>query len=496
MKLVTRQDLDTSKDLLVLGLFSDDKDYYKDLNPLIHKKVSSALKNKTFDDKLGSCVRVMADDSLYDEVLVISLGKSDKFSAENLRRALSIGVNHCKSLRIKGFTTNIAQLALRVLSARVIGLACGESCALSSYIFNKHSQKSKDNIELNEVVFSWVESKSKKVFQDNLVSGQIIGESTNFAKDLVNEPACVVNPQFLEDEAKRLAKSSLLSLKVFKKKDLEKLGLNLLLAVGKGSEVDPRMLVLDYKGASSKKIDTVLLGKGITFDTGGYNIKPTGYMFDMKSDMGGAAAVFGTIRALTFLKPKINVSFVVPLAENMVSSKAYRPSDIIKAFNGKSVEVINTDAEGRLILADALSFASKQYKGASLIDIATLTGASVIATGHVVAPMVGNNSELLNELKRAGDMSGDRVWEFPFFEDYFDWMDSDVADVANLSKKFNRSAGVIQGGVFLSKFVGDSAWVHIDIGGTAYLGEKSFYNQKYATGAGVRLFAYLLNKLN
>lgn len=493
MKLVVKKDLDTSKSLLVLGLFSDNKDYYKDLNPLVHKKIVSAVKNKTFDDKLGSNIRLMVDDSLYDEVLVVSLGRSAEFSCEGLRRALSVGVDHCKSLRIKGFTTNIAQLSRTVLSEKVIGLACGESCALSSYVFNKYSQRSKDNIDLDEIVFSWDDSRSQKTFLDNLTKGQIIGESANFAKDLVNEPACVASPEFLEKEARKLAKSPLLSLKVLKKKDLERLGLNLIVSVGRGSAFDPCMLVLDYKG-SSKKAETVLLGKGITFDTGGYNIKPTGYMFDMKSDMGGAAAVLGTIRALTLLKPKISTSFIIPLAENMVSSKAYRPSDIIKAFNGKSVEIINTDAEGRLILADALSFASKNYKGASLIDIATLTGAAVVATGHVVSPMVGNDEALLAKLKGAGDMSGDRVWEFPFFSDYFDWMDSDVADVANLSKKFDRSAGMIQGGVFLSKFIGDSNWAHIDIGGTAYLKENFFYNQKYATGAGVRLFTYFLNK--
>lgn len=492
MKLLAKPELDTKKKLLVLGWFNDKKDYYKELNPTIHNKIQTALKNKTFTEKLGSTLKTMINESMYEEVLVVSIGSAKELTSEGVRRALSKGVNHCKSLRIKGFTTNIAELATPHIPVEKIGLSCGESALLSSYSFIKYTQKAKEEVKIEEIVFSWKEQKTIKKFTEYLVKGQIIGEATNYAKDLINEPACVAHPKYLEEEAKKLAKNSNLTLKVLNRKELEKKGMNLLVAVGKGSAHEPRMLIFDYKG-SPKKPDTVLLGKGITFDTGGYNIKPTGYMEEMKQDMGGAAAVLGTIKALTMLKPKISVSFIVPLAENMISSKAYRPSDIVQGYNKKTVEVLNTDAEGRLILADALSFAAEKYKGARLIDIATLTGAAAIATGHVVAPMVGNNSDLLSNLKRAGDASGDRVWEFPFYEDYQDWMDSDIADVSNISKKNDRYAGMITGGVFLSKFINDSNWVHIDIGGTAYLKEAAFYNQKYATGAGVRLFCYYLN---
>ncbi|MCC7574522.1 leucyl aminopeptidase [Candidatus Woesearchaeota archaeon] len=494
MKLSVKKDLDASKKLLVLGFFSDDKDYYKDLNSLVHQKIVSALNNKTFNEKIGSTIRLMINDSVYDEVLVVSLGSSNDLSSEVVRRALSRGVNHCKSLRIKGFTTNIADLVrVKNLEVNKIGLACGESVVLSSYVFNKYSSKAKDNVDLDEVVFSWSDSKSLKKFSDFLNKGSMIGESTNFAKNLVNEPACVASPAYIESEAKKLAKNSSLSLKVFQKKDLEKLGMNLILNVGKGSDFAPRLLVLEYKGGSNSS-SHVLVGKGITFDSGGYNIKPTGYIEDMKQDMAGAAAVLGTFRALTLLKPKISVSAIIPLAENMISNNAYRPGDIIKSHNGKSVEILNTDAEGRLILADALSYATKKYKGACFIDIATLTGAAGFVTGHLATPMIGNNNKLLDDLKVAGLESFDRVWELPFFEDYHEWMDSDVADYSNISKKFDRSAGVITGGVFLSKFVGDEKWVHLDIGGTAYLKEPIFYNQKYASGAGVRLLTYLLNK--
>ncbi|MFP4567527.1 MAG: leucyl aminopeptidase family protein [Candidatus Woesearchaeota archaeon] len=493
MKLVVKKELDTSKKLLVLGLFSDDINYYKDLNPFIQSKIDLALKNKTFKHKFGSTLKLMVSDSLYDNVLVVSLGDSKNLSAEIIRRVLSRGVNYSKSLKVDGFTTNIAELAhLKKLDIKSLGLACGESCALASYSFIKYSKKSEEDVALKEVVFSFSDEKEGKLLSNFLSKGLIVGESTNYAKDLVNEPACVVTPAFLEGEAKKLAKSSLLSLKVFSSAELKRLGFNLISAVGGGSATPPRMLVFDYKN-SSKKSEFVLLGKGITFDTGGYNIKPTGYMEEMKYDMGGAAAVLGTIRALTLLKPKISASFVIPLAENMISSKAYRPSDIVLSHSGLSVEVLNTDAEGRLILADALSYASKKYKGAKFIDVATLTGAAVIATGHVVAPMMGNNSDLLESLSFAGLDSGDRVWEFPFFEDYQDVMDSDIADLSNISKKLDRAAGSITAGVFLSKFVNGEKWAHIDIAGTAFLKESFFYNQKYATGAGVRLFSYLLN---
>ena len=492
MKLVVKKELDVKKDLLVLGLFSDNKDAYKDLNPFVHKKLMGAFENKSLSDSLGSNLRVIASDSLYDEILVVLLGDSKKVTSEAVRRALSRGVNHCKSLKITSFTTNLAELFLPHLDVKKLALACGEACSLSNYSFDKYSKKAKENKKIEEVVFSLGDLKNQKVFSDYLAKGQMLGDATNYAKDLVNEPACVVNPDFLEVEAKKLAKSPLLSLRVIKGKELDKLGFNLITAVGKGSAVEPRMLVFDYKN-SQKKPDKVFLGKGITFDTGGYNIKPTGFMEEMKYDMAGAAAVLGTICALTLLKPKISASFVIPLAENMVSSKAYRPSDIVLSHSGKTVEVLNTDAEGRLILADALSFATKNYKGASFIDIATLTGSAVICTGHVVAPMVGSDSGLLKDLSSAGKSSGDRVWEFPFFDDYMDWMDSDIADLANISKKFDRSAGTITAGVFLSKFVDGAKWVHIDIAGTAFFKEPFFYNQKYATGFGVRLFTYFLN---
>ncbi len=492
MKLVVKKDLDTSKNLLVLGWFSDDKNFYEDLNPVVHKKISVALKNKSFSEKLGSTTRLMVTDSLYEEVLVVSLGSSKKFCVEGVRRALSRGVLHAKSLKLDGFTTNIAELAIsKGLGVEEVGLACGESCVLSNYNFNKYSSKAKDEVFIKSISFSY--SADSKKLSSALIKGSKIGEATNYAKELVNEPACVVNPSFLEKEAKSLAKDSNVSLRVLRKKDLEKKGMNLILAVGQGSADEPRVLVLDYKG-SNKKPDHVILGKGITFDTGGYNIKPTGFIEEMKYDMGGAAAVFGVIKALSLLKPKISVSFVIPLAENMVSSKAYRPSDIIKAMNGKTVEVLNTDAEGRLILADALSYASEKYKGASLIDVATLTGATVVALGHFATSLISNDSSLSESLELAGHSSGDRVWELPFFEDYQSLMDSDIADVSNLSKKFGRSAGVITGGVFLSKFIGDAKWAHLDIGGTAYLKEPFFYNQKYATGAGVRVLTYFLNK--
>lgn len=490
MRLLAKNELDTTKKLLVLGWFSDDKNHYEKTNPEVHKKIMSSLKNKTFSDKLGSATRLAINDSVYEEILIISLGEKNKTEPDSIRRALSKGVNYAKQHKYESFTTNISELATPYMKIEDLGLACGESSVLSNYAFNKYSSKAKDEVRVKEIVF--LQTKKQKEFSENLTKGKIIGEATNYTKELVNEPACIANPSYLEQEAKKLAKNPLISLKVLKKKDLEKRGMNLILSVGKGSVNEPRMLILEYKGSKNKEINYAILGKGITFDSGGYNIKPTGYMEEMKSDMAGAAAVLGVAKATAELKTKMNISFIIPLAENMISSKAYRPSDIIKAMNGKTVEIINTDAEGRLILADALSYAEKKYKNATLIDIATLTGASVFATGHFAAPIVGNDSSLINNLKTAGFKSGDRLWELPFFEDYQELMDSDIADVANISKKFDRSAGVITGGVFLSKFINGAKWAHIDIGGTAFLKEAFFYNQKYATGSGVRVLTYFI----
>ena len=282
-------------------------------------------------------------------------------------------------------------------------------------------------------------------------------------------------------------------IKVLGEKEMKKLGMNALLTVNKGSSNPPKLIIIEYK--NGKGPFTAILGKGITFDTGGINIKPTGYIEDMKMDMGGAAAVLGTMKAIAEMNVKKNVLGVIPICENMINGSATRPGDIVTAYNGKTIEVKNTDAEGRLILADALAYTEDKYKPKTMIDLATLTGSVIIGLGYYVSGMVTNNDELGRKLEESGNASYDRVWKLPFFEEYQDDMDGDITDLKNLSGKADpRAGGAITAAVFLSKFVEKSSWAHIDIAGTAYLKEPRTYHQKYATGAGVRILTYYLLK--
>ena len=286
-------------------------------------------------------------------------------------------------------------------------------------------------------------------------------------------------------------------MRVLQQEDLLKEGLNALYGVGVGSSIPPRLIILEYDGCnknageSAQKI--ALVGKGITFDSGGYNLKMTNYIETMKYDMAGAGAVLGVLKAAAQLGLKKHLIGVIPTAENLVSGSAQKPGDIVRAYNGKTIEITNTDAEGRLILADALSYTEEKYNPAVMIDVATLTGACVVAFGYYAAGLMGKDKELLRELSCAGDMSGDRVWEMPFYEEYHDWMDGSISDLRNTTGRGKGyEGGSILGGVFLSKFVSNAKWAHIDIAGTGFLVEDSDYAQKGATGAGVRALMYWL----
>ena len=360
-------------------------------------------------------------------------------------------------------------------------------------MFDKYKSKKDDKIDI-AANFQY-EDKQSKDFVAGFNEGKTIAESTNYAKNLVNEPPVFVTPEYIEKQASKL-KSNNTTITVLNRKDMEKLGLNLILAVSSGSDKPAKLIIIKYNGAGKEKY-TAIAGKGITFDSGGYDIKPSGQFADMKCDMSGAAAVLGTIMVAQQLGIKKNILGVIPSCENLVNGSAYKPGDIIKAYNSKTVEIGNTDAEGRLILADAIAYVEKNYSPETIIDLATLTGACIIALGFYTSGLISNNKELTKKLFDAGNDSYDRVWELPFFEEYQDNMDGDISDLKNMSTKGKgREAGAITAAVFLSKFVDleKTAWAHLDIAGTAFLAEPKEYNQKYASGAGVRLLSYYFMK--
>jgi leucyl aminopeptidase len=316
--------------------------------------------------------------------------------------------------------------------------------------------------------------------------GEAIGQGHQYARGLQMLPPNVCTPAYLAEQATEMAARHGFKLTVLDRPALEKEGMNALLAVASGSAADPRFIVLEYQGADGPPV--VLVGKGVTFDTGGISIKPAPSMEEMKYDMSGAAAVLGAFEALGRLKPKLHAVALVPSAENMPDGKSYRPADVVKSHFGKTIEVVNTDAEGRLLLADALSYA-RRFKPACVLDAATLTGAIVICLGPVAAGVMGNDPALVQEVVAAGQRAHERVWELPLWDDFKDLIKSDIADVKNSG---GRPAGSITAGWFLREFVDGFPWAHLDIAGTAYTDRDAPSMARGPTGMGVRLFTEFL----
>ena len=304
------------------------------------------------------------------------------------------------------------------------------------------------------------------------------------AKDLGNLPGNVCTPTYLADQARALAKEHSLSVQVLERQDMEKLGMGSFLSVAKGSDEPPKFIILQHKGGSKKDKPVVLVGKGITFDSGGISLKPGADMDEMKYDMSGAASVLGALKAAAMLSLPLNVVGLIPTCENLPSGRANKPGDIVTSMSGQTIEILNTDAEGRLILCDALTYAER-YEPAAVVDIATLTGACVIALGHVATGVMANNDALARELIHAGETAYDRCWQLPLWDDYQEQLKSNFADMANIG---GRPAGTITAACFLSRFTKKYDWAHLDIAGTAWKSGKD----KGSTGRPVPLLVHFL----
>jgi leucyl aminopeptidase len=367
------------------------------------------------------------------------------------------------------------------ISAEVIT----EGALLGLYSFTKYKKPEYEDIE--EMVIVVTEKQKVPVLELAVSRGKILAEATNMARDMVNEPANYMTPSRMAEAAKEIANKHNLEFRVFDREDMEVMGMGALLGVAKGSNQPPKLITLSYKGDEGSKRALGFLGKGITFDSGGISIKPWEGMGDMKDDMAGAAAVITALWAIAQLKPKINITAIVPATENLPSGTALKPGDVLKTMNGKTVEVISTDAEGRLILADALSYAQKL--GLSpLIDLATLTGACVVALGTSYSGIFGNDQDLVNKVLKAAEKTGERMWHMPMPEEYKEQNKSEIANVKNTG---NRYGGAITAALFLAEFVDTTPWVHIDIAGPALSNKDSGYIVKGATGVGVRTLVEL-----
>ncbi len=492
MKITLSKELDKAQDVLFLGLFEEDKDNGKSFSKELAEEVEAAIGRKAFSRKSGEMYATKLASQPYKKVVAMGLGEGRDFSVEKVRQALGKMVTSTKSGLFSSFTTNVVEKAAANKDHQLLGRAAAEGLLLANYGFTKYFAKEKQEKKkpVSLAVLQWTGGTE---FNEGLKIGRVIAEATNMTRDLVNEPANVVNSGYMEKMAKQVASQySSVKVKVLNKAELEREGMGALLGVNAGSSNPPKLVILEYTGSKKGKY-TALVGKGITFDSGGYNLKPTKYIEDMATDMAGAAAALAAVKVAAELKLKKNLLGVMPLCENMVDAKAQHPGDIVRAFNGKTIEIGNTDAEGRLVLCDALAYTEATYAPEVMIDLATLTGACVVALGYYAAGLVGKNDELLHALHEAGDLSGDRVWQLPFFEEYQDWMDGSKSDLNNNSQKGKGyEAGSITAGVFLSKFVEKAKWAHVDIAGSAYWMVDGAYLSKGATGSGVRLLSYYL----
>ena len=310
---------------------------------------------------------------------------------------------------------------------------------------------------------------------------------SNYARDLVNELAHVMTPQGLAKEALKLKDHPSMKVTILDEKAIKKNKMGLLQAVGQGAPYPPRLIILEYTGQKSSKTKRAIVGKGVTFDSGGLNLKPSGSIETMRQDMGGAAAVMGTMKAVSELGLKTNLIGVIPAAYNAIDGTSYIPGDIYQSYSGKTVQILNTDAEGRLILADALSYVIKKYKPKEVLNLATLTGAIVVIFGSVVAGLFSNNDQLAEDLYQAGEHAHERLWRLPLYKEYSDALKGDLADLNNLSN-MGRGGGSITAAAFLQEFVEKTPWAHLDIAGTAFNDKAaSGYTPKFGTGFGVRL---------
>ena len=356
-----------------------------------------------------------------------------------------------------------------------------EGIMLGAYQFTKYKSEKVHAVASVELVGDGVAQRSAA----RLAS---LCECVNYSRDLVNENAHVANPEFLAEEARAIAKRAGMSVEVLTEKEIDKKGLALIKAVGEGSMFPPRLAIMEYRGNPASKDSTAIVGKGITFDSGGQNLKPTGHIETMRCDMAGAAAVLGIMRALGELKPKVNVTGVCALAHNAIGERSFFPGDVYKSYSGKTVEINSTDAEGRLVLADAISYCKEKYRPARIIDLATLTGGILVSLGPIVAGLFSNDDNLAKRLFAAGEETSERLWRFPLYEEYSETMKGEISDLRNVGKWKKGYASSITGAAFIEAFAQPTPWAHIDIAGTAF-NEESGQGEipQFATGFGVRL---------
>jgi len=451
--------------------------------------ISELIDGGDFEGKLYTSSVVYTRGSIpAKRILIAGLGRKEEFDLERLRGVFSKAAQKIRDLGIPRVAASLDFGETELAMGDAVRAAV-EGALLGLYRFTPYKTTEEDRKgDITDLTI--VEDRPERIedSKKSAQTAQTISQAVYCARDLVSTPSNDMTPSILADKAGAIAAETGLTFEVLDEAAMEKLGMNALLGVARGSAEEARLIVLEHKGGKKDTPPVVLVGKGITFDSGGISIKPSDKMDEMKSDMAGGAAVIAAIKAAVDLKLPLNVVAIVPATENLPGGRAYKPGDVLKTMSGLTVEVKNTDAEGRLILADALTFA-KKYHPAAIVDIATLTGACVVALGDYLAGMMGTDTGLKEAISAASAATGEMVWELPLWHEYEELIKSDVADIKNVG---TRAGGTITAGLFLKRFAGDCPWVHLDIAGPALLAKDKPYIPKGASGIGVRLLTQFL----
>ena len=487
---------DTKSQAIILTLFEDSKKLTGAALEIDQKSnglISELIENGDFEAKPSQISVIYTRGSLpAKRIALVGLGKHSEFNLEKLRAAFAAVMRHLRNLNIKEAATSI-NLNLIPRKKDQVAQAVAEGSLLGLYQYTPYKTVGREDLKEMEQLNIIADEKDFSLIESAIKKARIITQAVYFARDIISAPANEMTPSIMAQKAREIARRKNVSCKVLDKEKMKEMGMNALLAVASGSNEEPKFIILEYAGGKKSAAPVVLVGKGLTFDSGGISIKPADKMDEMKTDMSGGAAVMGVIMAAADLQLPLNITALIPATENMPGGTACKPGDIIKSYSGKTIEVLNTDAEGRLILADALAYAS-EFKPAAVIDVATLTGACVVALGDDVIGMLGTDDKLKKEIDKAAKTTGELVWELPLWESYHELIKSDIADYKNSG---GRAAGTITAAAFLSKFVGDLPWVHLDIAGPAWTSKDKTYIPKGASGVAVRLLVeFLRNRVH
>lgn len=422
------------------------------------------------------------------KLLVVGAGKKNKFDEAHLRRLAGAATRFLRARGIHDFAWVVDQVALEGPGVQAIV----EGFIAADYDSDRYRTERGEEKRIESVFLATNGAAPDVAANSGLNRGRIIAEAQNFARDLVNEPSNTMTPTILARRAEEMATQYGVECQVLGAEDIQEMKMGALWGVAQGSAEPPRLIVLRYTHPEAPEAPVMgIIGKGITFDSGGISIKPAENMHEMKTDMAGGAAMLGVMRAIAQLKPRAHVVAIVPATENMPGGKAYKPGDVLTSMSGKTIEILNTDAEGRLVLADALTYA-KQLGCTVLIDAATLTGAVMVALGNICTGVFGSSQEWVNRVLASADVTGEKMWQLPVDDDYREQYKSLIADIANTG---GRYGGAITGAMFVGEFAGDTPWVHLDIAGTRWSNEEKPYLAKGPTGVGVRTLVHLLSNL-